>query len=305
MSEQAEKEFLAALLDKRLLVATGVRGVFGRGHVFEDVLQRFDQFVERSVKGDGAEKLHFPPILNRKNLEKSGYLKSFPQLAGTVFAFQGKDAEHMQLLEKLAAGEDWTAYQRATEVVLTPAGCYPVYPTMAGKLPDGGKLIDLWSYCFRHEPSDDPARMQMFRMRELIRLADLESVRKWRAEWIDRGLQMLKDVGLPAYVALANDPFFGRGGRMLAANQREQELKFEIVCPITSEEKPTAIMSFNYHQDHFGTTFGIQTADGNTAQTACLGFGMERIILALFKVHGLDPATWPAAVRAVLYPEAK
>jgi seryl-tRNA synthetase len=144
--------------------------------------------------------------------------------------------------------------------------------------------------------------MQMFRMRELIRLGDVEAVRKWRAEWIDRGLDMLKAVGLPAYVALANDPFFGRGGRMLAANQREQELKFEIVCPITSVEKPTAIMSFNYHQDHFGSTFGIQTASGDTAQTACLGFGMERIILALFKTHGLDPATWPAAVRSVLYP---
>jgi seryl-tRNA synthetase len=298
----AEKEYLDALLEKRLLVETGVRGVFGRGHVFEDVLTRFDQFIERTVKGDGAEKLHFPPILNRKYLEKSGYLKSFPQLAGTVFAFQGKDQQHQQLLEKLNAGDDWTTFQQATEVVLTPAGCYPVYPTMKGQLPEGGKLIDLWSYCFRHEPSDDPARMQMFRMRELIRLGDLEAVRKWRAEWIDRGLDMLKAVGLPAYVALANDPFFGRGGRMLAANQREQELKFEIVCPITSTEKPTAIMSFNYHQDHFGSTFGIETSKGETAQTACLGFGMERIILALFKTHGLDPATWPASVRSVLCP---
>ena len=35
-------------------------------------------------------------------------------------------------------------------------------------------------------------------------------------------------------------------------NQREQELKFEIVAPIASDEKPTAIISFNYHQDHFG-----------------------------------------------------
>jgi seryl-tRNA synthetase len=61
-------------------------------------------------------------------------------------------------------------------------------------------------------------------------------------------------------------------------------------------------MSFNYHQDHFGSTFGIQTSKGETAQTACLGFGMERIILALFKTHGLEPATWPASVRSVLYP---
>lgn len=302
MSESAEKAFLGDLLKSRLLLETGVRGVFGRGQVFEDVLDRFNGFVSSSIVDDGAEKLHFPPILARKNFERSGYLKSFPQLAGTVFAFQGKDADHQELLRKLDAGEDWTELQKATEVVLTPAGCYPVYPTFKGTLPDGGKLVDLWSYCFRHEPSDDPARMQMFRMRELIRLADLESVRSWRQTWIERGLAMLKDVGLAAYVAPANDPFFGRGGRMLAANQREQELKFEIVVPITSTEKPTAIMSFNYHQEHFASTYGIQTSNGETAQTACLGFGMERIVLALFKTHGLVPAEWPKAVREKLWP---
>jgi seryl-tRNA synthetase len=289
--------FTAELLARRLLVETGVPGVFGRGAVFEDVLARFDAHVSRAVAGDGAERLHFPPILARATFERSGYLRSFPQLAGSVFAFQGKDAEHLELLRKLEAGEDWTAHQRPTDVVLTPAGCYPVYPTLRGVLPPGGRLVDLWSYCFRHEPSDDPARMQMFRMRELIRVGDLEAVRAWRAEWIERGLAMMKGIGLPAYVAPANDPFFGRGGRMLAANQREQELKFEIVVPICSVEKPTAIMSFNYHQEHFASTFGITTADGDTAQTACLGWGLERIVLALLRTHGLDPAAWPAEVR--------
>ena len=61
-------------------------------------------------------------------------------------------------------------------------------------------------------------------------------------------------------------------------------------------------MSFNYHQEHFAATFGIQTAEGETAQTACLGFGMERIVLALFKTHGLSSAEWPAAVREKLWP---
>jgi seryl-tRNA synthetase len=300
--QTAEKVFLDDLVRSRLLLETGVRGVFGRGPTFEEVLDQFNSYVSAAVKDDGAERLHFPPILARKDFERSGYLKSFPQLAGSVFAFQGKDADHQELLRRLDAGEDWTALQKATDVVLTPAGCYPVYPAFTGTLSEGGKLVDLWSYCFRHEPSDDPARMQMFRMRELICLADIETVRSWRQAWIERGLAMLKAIGLAAYIAPANDPFFGRGGRMLGANQREQELKFEIVVPICSEEKPTAIMSFNYHQDHFASTYGIKTSDGRTAQTACLGFGLERIVLALFKTHGLDPATWPVSAREKLWP---
>ena len=44
---------------------------------------------------------------------------------------------------------------------------------------------------------------------------------------------------------------------MLAASQRDQKLKFELLVPITSQEKPTACLSFNYHQDHFGSLWGI------------------------------------------------
>ena len=40
-----------------------------------------------------------------------------------------------------------------------------------------------------------------------------------------------------------------------------------------------------------------RTADGEVAHTACVGFGMERIALALFRTHGLDPERWPRRVR--------
>ena len=86
-------------------------------------------------------------------------------------------------------------------------------------------------------------------------------------------------------------------GRVLKATQREQDLKYEFVIPICSEEKPTAIGSCNYHLDHFGVAFGIRSHDGEVAHSACVGFGLERIALALFKRHGLDAAAWPREVR--------
>jgi seryl-tRNA synthetase len=73
------------------------------------------------------------------------------------------------------------------------------------------------------------------------------------------------------------------------------------LVPITSQDKPTACLSFNYHQDHFGTLWGIETANGETAHTACVGFGMERIALALFAHHGFDVDAWPKSLRAVLW----
>jgi hypothetical protein len=52
--------------------------------------------------------------------------------------------------------------------------------------------------------------------------------------------------------------------------------------------------------DHFGVAFGIRTADGAVAHSACVGFGLERIALALFKKHGLALSAWPASVKNAL-----
>jgi seryl-tRNA synthetase len=100
---------------------------------------------------------------------------------------------------------------------------------------------------------------------------------------------------------VANDPFFGRVGRILADNQRAETLKFEIVTPISSAEHPTAIGSSNCHLDHFGEPFGIETADGGVAHSCCFGFGLDRITLALLRTHGMDPGDWPAAARDRLW----
>jgi hypothetical protein len=109
----------------------------------------------------------------------------------------------------------------------------------------------------------------------------------------------LTALGLPVRKEAANDPFFGRVGRMLAANQLDEQLKYEIVVDLT-DAKPTAIGSSNYHEDHFGHSFELRLADGSTAHSACIGFGLDRITLALFGVHGTDVHAWPGEVRASL-----
>jgi seryl-tRNA synthetase len=297
------ENFRTGLFAEGLLIETGVDGLYGRSGVFEDVVNRFDALITRFGADLNAEVIRFPPGMNRALFEKSGYLKSFPQLAGTIHAFQGSDRDHATLLERLEKGEDWTAEQKITDVVLAPAACYPLYPTVAkrGILPREGHIFDLNSYCFRHEPSQDPARQQFFRMREFVRIGTSEQVTEFRALWLERGPELVKKLDLPNHLDIANDPFFGRAGRMLSASQRDQKLKFELLVPIESEEKPTACLSFNYHQDHFGALWDIRDEDGETAHTACVGFGMERVALALFKHHGFKPETWPDSVREALW----
>jgi seryl-tRNA synthetase len=298
----SSKQLYDGLVESGLVIPVGVPGIFGRNAIFEDVLRAFDDCVSRVAREDGAEKMLFPPTLDRRVLEKSEFLDSFPQLAGAVFSFAGDDKAHADLRRRVHAGEPWGDSQAMTDVVLSPAACYPVYPSFTGTVPAEGRLVDMQNWVFRHEPSLEPTRMQAFRVREFVRVGAPAVVVAWRGMWLERGLTILRDLGLPAEPSVASDPFFGRGGRMLAATQREQQLKFEVTVPVISAAEPTALCSFNWHQDHFGKLFDIKTQDGAVANTACLGFGMERVCMALFQHHGFDPKSWPATVRERLWP---
>jgi seryl-tRNA synthetase len=299
-TEFSNESLYNELVAHRHIIPMGVPGLFARGQDFEKVIQKFEDVLSRVAAGDPLERMTFPPAIPRKLLEEVEYLDNMPQLSGSVFSFTGNDAKARELSAKVHAGDAWGDMLTQTEVCLTPAACYPVYPSCSGVLPEAGRNIELQNWVFRHEPSLEPTRAQFFRMREFIRLGSPQMVVDYRNLWLQRALDLLTNIGLPVVSDVANDPFFGRVGKMMAASQRDLKLKFEIVVPVISVEKPTAICSFNYHKDHFGQLFGIKMASGDVAQTACVGFGLERIAMALFKYHGMAISNWPKNVREVL-----
>lgn len=304
LTSAVDEAFLTELLGHSLLLPTGLDGVYGRGALLADVLERLETLITRLGRTPETIIMRFPPVMRRQTLEQCGYYHSFPQFAGSVFTFPGDEDAHLRLQEAIETGQDWSALQALSDVALAPVVCYSVYPQLRGELPASGRVVDVQSFCFRHEPSRDPGRLQSFLMREFVRLGDPETVRAWRDEWIIRGRAFLQTLELEPEVAPANDPFFGAGARLLSASQRMQDLKFELLAPVGLSTQGTAIMSCNYHLDHFAQLFAIHLPSGHPAHTACVGFGMERLALALFRKHGLDTEAWPAAVRTLLWQDA-
>ncbi|MBV9723899.1 MAG: amino acid--[acyl-carrier-protein] ligase, partial [Gammaproteobacteria bacterium] len=249
-----------------------------------------------------AEVLRFPPVMSRRQLEKSGYLKSFPNLLGCVCALHGSEAAIRSAADRYESGGDWTTSLAASDLVLSPAACYPLYPLVAtrGRVPADGLLFDVAADCFRREPSRSLDRLQSFRMREFVRIGRPEQITEFRERWMGRARQLAEELALPYSVDVANDPFFGRVGQIMAVSQIQQALKFELLIPYHDGAKPTACMSFNYHRDHFGVVWGLQDLREELAHTGCVAFGMDRLVVALFANHGLDPARWPASARRAL-----
>ncbi len=292
------------LVEAGHLVPTDAAGIYGQGPDFVRVREGFTDAVSRLAAGDaGIEAMRYPPLLPRYQIEKNGYLGSFPHLAGSVFSFDGNESQAAEQEARAGRHEDWAEFQSMTDLVVLPAACYPVYPEVAKRGPLTGDVTvdtgDQW--VFRNEPSGDPARMRQFHMREFVRIGDPEGIAEFRNLWLDRTVGLFGRLGLQAESEIAADPFFGRVGRMLAANQRDQELKFELVAMIGGPE-PTAIASFNYHQDHFTLIYDLALADGGVAHTGCVAFGIERITLALFRANGLDVGAWRSEVAKELWP---
>jgi len=292
---------LEALKDA-LFISTGVDGVYARTGLYEGVVEALAALIS-SLRPRGAEVLRFPPVMSRAQLERHGYLKSFPNLLGAVSCLCGDERHIRSVVQRFTeGGEPWTDALSPADLVLAPAACYPVYPLAAarGPVPAAGLTFDVAADCFRREPSTDIDRFQSFRMREYVRIGTPEQIQSFRQEWIERATGLADRLGLNYRVELASDPFFGRGGQIVAMAQIEQALKFELLVPVRSAESPTACMSFNYHQDHFGLTWDLVTADGAPAHTGCVAFGMDRLAVAMFATHGTDIEAWPAGVRAAL-----
>lgn len=278
-----------------------IDGVYARTRAFEDVIDGLQRMITR-MRPEDAEVFRFPPVMSLRQLEKSGYLNSFPQLLGCVCALHGGEADIAAAVERAKGGADWTQEATSADLVLSPAACYPVYPiaAKAGPVPAQGLVFDVAADCFRHEPSRDLDRLQSFRMREFVRIGAPAQIARFRDLWMMRAEGFAKRLGLPFEFDRASDPFFGRVGQLMAANQIEQALKFELLIPMRGDGKPTACMSFNSHRDHFGKTWELVDESGAPAHSGCVAFGVDRLATALFATHGLDSAAWPDEVRSAL-----
>lgn len=300
MTERSTQEFRRALSDAGVLIPGGPPGAYHRSFAFESVVRGIESFVSSSGQDARRHQLYFSPLLDQSDLAKSGFVASFPNLVGVITSFTRPEAELPELLERIETDGEWSDLFSADGLALCGAACQPLYPTLANtEVPGDGLLYEIQTTCFRHEPSDDPARMQSFRQHEFVYVGSESGAVAHRDLWLQRGAELLESLGLSVEKVPANDPFFGRPGKLMGASQREKAAKFELVAEITSSN-PGAISSGNCHGGHFGKAFEISLPGGITAHTACIGFGLERITLALFRRHGLDIANWPSQVRSRL-----
>ncbi|AKT50196.1 hypothetical protein [Arsenicicoccus sp. oral taxon 190] len=293
--EQARRGFLAQLLEAGHYVPLGRPGVWGRSAAFEQVLMGLVGALDGFYAERPQTVVHFGPVVPQALLERTGYVTTQPHLVGSIDAFSGDDADHREIVADLEEGRDWATRLQPSGLVMVSSACHPLYGALAHQRVQGSYQIFGW--VFRHEPSEDPFRTASFRQKESVHVGDHDACQEHRDHWVGRAEELLLELGLPVEQEVANDPFFGRAGRMMARGQRQAALKKELTIGAYPGHPRTALASGNLHGDHFTAAFDITLPDGSPAETSCMGFGLERTTLSLLRVHGMDVGSWPAGVR--------
>jgi seryl-tRNA synthetase len=139
-------------------------------------------------------------------------------------------------------------------------------------------------------------RLWDFAMREVVFVGEQADVVRRRDAALGAGQSLLEQLDLSYELVTAADPFFIDSYAVQAAFQRGFELKYEFLCPLAYRDRKLAIGSVNYHQDFFGRSFDITLAEA-PCHTACVGFGLERLALAVLAQHGTDPKHWPSPLQ--------
>jgi seryl-tRNA synthetase len=235
------------------------------------VLDRLRPELARRFGADCEEHYVAPPVIARETVERAGYPTSFPHLLGAVHA-------------AVDGGQP-----AASDLVLTPAACHHVYPMLAGSGVRAARTVGVEATCFRAEATDEPGRQRSFRMYEVVFLGSASEVLSWRDRMLADAAGWLRGLGLAVEVVTATDPFFGRPGKLMTQVQRSEQLKWEITAEV-SERAVQAVASANCHKEHFGEAFDITDRDGVPLHSACLAFGLDRLVLALRHRHGPDLA---------------
>ena len=179
---------------------------------------------------------------------------------------QGTRSRRSRLPSRRRCHEDWSDSQTMTDFVLLPAACYPVYPWVASagrrcRAAVGSSTCSVTASATSRRPilhvckRSDSARTSVS--------AQPEDVAAWHHSWIDRGLRAARlDRAFGNRQSKRTTRSSAAAAGCLRRASASRASSWSSSTRSISDASPTAIMSINYHQDHFGSDFGIVTADG-------------------------------------------
>ena len=243
--------------------------------------------------------LRFPPVMSRRQLEVSGYLKALRRATQLCVVYTERRADVFSAVDPRRerrrldrSGDHRRSRAKSGRVLPCLSACSRTRRRAGRRL-----SVRVRGGLFSSRAVARSGSTPIFRCANLSSSASADSSTAGGPGWSAPGASRMCSACRTKSImrAIRRAP-----GQLRAALQVGQSLKFELLIPIRSDDQPTACMSFNYHRDHFGKTWGLVDEDVRHTHAGCVAFGMDRLALALFATHELEISVWPRAAREAL-----
>lgn len=224
-------------------------------------------------------------LIERQALEKIGFFNKLPCIPMTASPHACSDQR-----EKNDKGE-W---------VLSPSTCYHTFAHLAGSTESWElKCFTALGHCHRFEPiQEESTRLGSFTMREFVLLGKQPQVENMCQVLFDSAVALIKRLVPSTFVDRASDVFYGESAEVTRKVQLAMGVKLEVLIPWS--QRQVSVGSRNLHRDLFTNAFKIgPQAPEPLMHSACVAFGMERLLLSLLAQIG-NPDTLLALLRDVL-----
>lgn len=258
-----------------------------------ELVERLDAELQEIAIRKGAQPIHLPNFIPLDYLKRIG---SFDQYPHYVFFASPlvSDIERIEAFQKEngSGGAKVGSYLAAPEYCLKTAACSPLYPLLENKDFSAPVYYTTLGDCTRHEDKRATAfeRLTEFRMREIVFVGDEAGAEEFYRFVLGIFRDLVEGFDLTARVCTANDSFFVSNYSKYRLTQLLGNDKFEARLSIPDTRAEIAFGSFNHHRYFFSQRFGFSYR-GEPAASACVGFGLERLVYGILCQCGTERET--------------
>lgn len=274
-------------------------GQIGFGEKGNFLFDFFDsKFSEIAYELGAIEKL-YPVLLPLDAYSMTGYVRKTPQYA--IFCSTVKES-----LKELEQTDAAVHNKKIKEIIkeprfaLSPSACFHTYIEYKDKTLKDNTIVTFKQNVFRNEGRlnyNEIGRLCDYHVREIVMLGSNQFIIEIRDKIMQKSKELMSKLQLVGDISLASDSFVVPKMQMYRKIQHIDKSKYEMHLNISSD-KSISTASYNLHGKAFTDPFNISVENCEDTVTACVGFGLQRWILAFLSQYGFNEEYWPEEVKS-------
>lgn len=276
-------------------------GLIGLNGVAIKLYRFFDNAFKNIALELGAIEKMYPVLLPMEAYQITGYLRNSPQYS-MFCCCPGEDIHVLEQVDKRVKDDDVKDILKEPNLALSPSACFHTYFEYNNKRLETEEALTFVQNVFRNEGRlnfNELGRLRDYHVREIVFFGSNKYVLEKREQVMKKTEELMLELNLAGQMCTAADPFVMPKMQKYKKIQLLDESKYELRVNY-SEDKDISVASFNIHGSAFTEPFNIEVEDILFPETGCVGFGIERWVLAFLSQYGYDVENWPDKIRTNL-----